>query len=68
VVHGDAPKRPKKNNELKLFMYNTARMKIFISQNRKIKDRDLSQKLGISFNQLQELKQFCKLNKMLVNQ
>jgi len=68
VVHGEKPNRPKKNNEFTMFMYHTARMKAIIAQDPKIADQKLSKLLGISFNQLQDMKQFCKLNGMRVNE
>jgi len=43
------------------------KMKMIIVLDREIPDKKLSQRLGISFSQLQAVKDFCRLNGMSVN-
>jgi len=40
---------------------------MIIHNDKYITDRALSQRLGIAFSELQEVKQFCVMNKMTVN-
>ena len=43
-------------------------MKMIIAKDPYISDRELSRRLGISFFELKDIKQFCIINKMKVNQ
>ena len=54
--------------ELNLFIYHTAKMKIIIAKNPHIEDKELARQLGLSYNQIQDFKRFCKMNKMKVNE
>jgi len=49
------------------FILSASKMKIIIHKNPHIEDRELSRQLGISFNELQEIKHFCIMNKVAVN-
>jgi len=50
------------------FVYCAHKMKMIIANDKYITDRELSQRLGIAFSELQEVKHFCIINKMKVNQ
>ena len=67
VVHGDKPKL-KKGNEFSIFVFHTARMKVLIGENPKITDKELCIKLGLDFSKLQDMKTFCKINGMRINE
>ena len=49
-------------------MLCASKMKMIVAKQPDIPDRELSQRLGIAFSELQDIKQFCIMNKMKVNQ
>lgn len=59
VVHGDAPKKPTKNDNLSLMMYNMTRATLLRKQFPKMTEKEISQRLGISFEQFEDLKRFA---------
>ena len=70
VIHGDAPKKIVKGSKQSLFMFLFAKYKALIAESRKNKiqldDKKTCRVLGISFTQVQELKQFAILNGMKI--
>ena len=61
VVHGDAPKKPIRNDDMSLMMYNMTRATLLKKQFPKMPEKEISQRLGISFEQFQELKKFASM-------
>lgn len=58
----------KAEKQLNLFINHTSKMKMIIKDNPHIEDRELARQLGLSFNQIQDFKVFCRMNGMRVNE
>lgn len=56
------------HKRLDRFILLASRMKMIIAKEPDIPDRKLSQKLGVSFQEFKEVKEFCIMNKMRVNE
>ena len=59
---------PEEEKRFEFQMLKACQLKILVAKDIHIEDRDLQRQLGISAQQLQEIKTFCKINKMRVNE